>query len=151
MHFLTNDWIISDHFYGECKMTLVLTHVGFLSYFTTIKNWTDLHSLPRVLLSSALWRLGYWWPSLLLAAWAHTMKAFMGLLTWILFLSSLLALEFITSNIRFRLKDLHFIMFSQHQFIYLLKIFFQIQRSSVFWGKIFQEQLGNFEFEDSFL
>ena len=42
-------------------------------------------------------------------------------------------------------------MFSQHQFIYLLKIFLQIQRSSEFWGKIFQEQLGNFEFEDSFL
>lgn len=47
---------------------------------------THLQSLPRVLLSSALCRCGYWSASFLRAAWAHTMKAFMGLFTWGLFL-----------------------------------------------------------------
>lgn len=42
---------------------------------------THRHSLPRVLLSSALWRCGYWSASLRRAACAHTMKAFMGRFT----------------------------------------------------------------------
>lgn len=41
-----------------------------------------LQSFPKVLLSSALWRCGYWSANFLRAACAHTMKAFMGLLTW---------------------------------------------------------------------
>lgn len=48
---------------------------------------THRHSLPRVLLSSALWRCGYWSASLRRAACAHTMKAFMGRFTWGLALS----------------------------------------------------------------
>lgn len=44
--------------------------------------WSHLQSFPRVLLSSALCSCGYWFPSFFLAAWAHTMKAFMGLLMW---------------------------------------------------------------------
>lgn len=47
---------------------------------------THLQSLPRVLLSSALCRCGYWSASFLRAACAHTMNAFMGLFTWGLFL-----------------------------------------------------------------
>lgn len=41
-----------------------------------------LQSFPKVLLSSALWRCGYWSASFLRAACAQTMKAFMGRLTW---------------------------------------------------------------------
>lgn len=48
---------------------------------------TNRHSFPRVLLSSALWRWGYWSASFLRAACAQTMKAFIGLLTWGLFFS----------------------------------------------------------------
>ena len=50
-----------------------------------------LHSLPSVLLSSALCRCGYWSASFLRAAWAHTMKAFMGRLMWSLGLDMLRA------------------------------------------------------------
>lgn len=39
---------------------------------------SHLHSFPRVLLSSALWRWGYWSANFLRAAWAQTMNAFMG-------------------------------------------------------------------------
>ncbi|VCW49835.1 unnamed protein product [Gulo gulo] len=42
---------------------------------------THRHSLPSVLLSSALCRCGYWSASLRRAACAHTMKAFMGRFT----------------------------------------------------------------------
>lgn len=42
---------------------------------------THRQSLPRVLLSSALCRCGYWSASFLRAACAHTMKAFIGRLT----------------------------------------------------------------------
>lgn len=46
---------------------------------------TYRHNFPRVLLSSALCRCGYWSASFLRAACAQTMNAFMGLLTWGLF------------------------------------------------------------------
>ena len=48
---------------------------------------THLHSFPNVLLSSALCSCGYWSASFRLAAWAHTIKAFIGRLTCILRLS----------------------------------------------------------------
>ena len=54
----------------------------------TQKNFY-LHNFPRVLLNSALCRLGYWSPNRRLAAWAHTMKAFMGRLTCVLRFSNL--------------------------------------------------------------
>ena len=57
-----------------------------------------LHNLPRVLLNSALWRLGYWSPNLLLAAWAHTMNAFIGRFTWVLRFSSLKIKEIIVGG-----------------------------------------------------
>lgn len=49
---------------------------------------THRHSLPSVLLSSALCRCGYWSASLRRAACAHTMKAFMGRFTCGLALSA---------------------------------------------------------------
>ena len=72
------------------------------------KSWvlifTHLHNLPRVLLNSALWRLGYWSPNLRRAAWAHTMKAFMGRFTCVLRFSSL-KIELETNYLR-SLKNL---------------------------------------------
>lgn len=78
--------------------------VFFMLLYTYIKySWISLHpnlhtqiyiilfeiyifsyrqSFPRVLLSSALCRCGYWSASFLRAACAQTMNAFMGLLTW---------------------------------------------------------------------
>lgn len=47
------------------------------------------HSLPKVLLSSALCRWGYWSAIFLRAACAHTIKAFIGRFTWGLFFSPL--------------------------------------------------------------
>lgn len=48
---------------------------------------THRQSLPSVLDSSALWSCGYWSASILLAAWAHTINAFIGLFTWAALLS----------------------------------------------------------------
>lgn len=48
---------------------------------------THRHNFPNVFDSSALWSWGYWSASFRLAAWAHTINAFMGLLTWAALLS----------------------------------------------------------------
>lgn len=48
---------------------------------TVAKKTAHRQSLPRVLLSSALCKWGYWSASFLRAACAQTMKAFIGLLT----------------------------------------------------------------------
>lgn len=53
---------------------------AFMMNFKIIFSYR--HSFPRVLLSSALCRCGYWSASFLRAACAQTMNAFMGLLTW---------------------------------------------------------------------
>ena len=55
--------------------------------FYILSHCTHLHSFPSVLLSSALCSCGYWSASFRLAAWAHTIKAFIGRLTCILRLS----------------------------------------------------------------
>lgn len=49
-------------------------------FVVKIKYRSYLHSFPSVLLSSALCRCGYWSANFLRAAWAQTMKAFIGLL-----------------------------------------------------------------------
>lgn len=43
-----------------------------------LKLWKSLFSLPNILLSSALWRSGFWTASRLRSSLAHTMNAFMG-------------------------------------------------------------------------
>lgn len=65
---------------------------------------TYFHSFPKVLESSALWSWGYWSASLLLAAWAQTMNAFMGLLTC----AALLSPEFLKIKNRINLYTLSF-------------------------------------------
>ena len=92
--------------FETCKLITYIekyTWLGFKRYIncytvflrTSITRWRNIflyivnlvktyrHSFPRVLLSSALWRLGYCSPNLLLAAWAHTINAFIGRLTWV--------------------------------------------------------------------
>lgn len=59
-----------------------INEIRVIRSFDNLIDQTYLQSFPRVLLSSALWRCGYWSASFLLAAWAQTMKAFMGRFMW---------------------------------------------------------------------
>lgn len=65
-------------------LLIIFIYTLFIHEFLFIINkmFPYRHSFPRVLLSSALCRCGYWSASFLRAACAQTMKAFMGLLTW---------------------------------------------------------------------
>ena len=89
----TNQVLKAPSYVRGCVIPITVSYRPF-----TFRHISYLHNFPRVLLNSALCKLGYWSPKRLLAAWAHTMNAFIGRLTCVLRFSNLKNLTQITSN-----------------------------------------------------
>ncbi|MPC92886.1 hypothetical protein E2C01_087999 [Portunus trituberculatus] len=85
--FIQHAWLlthISVRLQSSHSISFILLLLSRLSFppIPAFHPKAHLHTFPSVLESSALCSCGYWSASRRLAAWAHTIKAFMGRLMW---------------------------------------------------------------------